>query len=309
MEHPADAARTTPAPRPIAALVVLSYLVVTLPLVLRNGVTAATIALFVTHAAMIAALYVTWRNPPASRLRVVADWLPLVLLPALYAELPYLMPIGGDGTIVFRDPVVIAWEHALFGMQPASVLAGAWPSRALSELLHFGYLSYYALIFVPAFLLYARGDRTGFTLSAAAVMGSFAVCFVVFALWPVEGPRYRYPAPAGAVDGPIRALVLAILERGSSRGAAFPSSHAAAAVAQSLVLLRIRPRLGTVVSTLTALLLVGAVYGGFHYGVDMAVGTLVGGLAAAVAFRHVARPSVLAPVVTRASDRRFSGAA
>jgi membrane-associated phospholipid phosphatase len=67
-----------------------------------------------------------------------------------------------------------------------------------------------------------------------------------------------------------------ILERGSSRGAAFPSSHAAVAVAQSVVLLRLWPRLGAVVSVLTALLLVGAVHGGFHYGVDMIAGTLLG---------------------------------
>ena len=36
------------------------------------------------------------------------------------------------------------------------------------------------------------------------------------------------------------------------------------------------PRLGIVVSVIAAGLGVGAVYGGFHYGIDMAVGLVVG---------------------------------
>jgi undecaprenyl-diphosphatase len=71
-------------------------------------------------------------------------------------------------------------------------------------------------------------------------------------------------------------LVLAVLVSGSSRGAAFPSSHAAVSVAASVAALRFQPKVGAVVAFVTALLLVGAVYGGFHYGVDMIAGAVVG---------------------------------
>lgn len=260
----------------------------TLPLLLAGGVAAVRGWVLAFHVMAVAALYLVWRHPATGWMRVAGDWLPLLLLPALYAELPFLMQPAADGSVPFRDATVLAWEAGLFGGLPARSLAGALPFTWLSELLHFGYLSYYAIVFAPPALLYLRGRQDAFAASAAAVMASFALCFLVFALWPVEGPRYRYPAPDGIADGPVRSLVLFILERGSSRGAAFPSSHAAAAVAQAVVLLRVWPALGGAVAGLTALLLVGAVYGGFHYAIDMVAGTGLGLAVAAVALRLLA---------------------
>ena len=48
-----------------------------------------------------------------------------------------------------HDTTVIAWEHGLFGASPAQTLAARWPYAWLSETLHAGYLSYYALIIGP----------------------------------------------------------------------------------------------------------------------------------------------------------------
>jgi membrane-associated phospholipid phosphatase len=74
----------------------------------------------------------------------------------------------------------------------------------------------------------------------------------------------------------VRRLVLAILERGSSRGAAFPSSHVAVAVTQALLALRHQPRVGRWVAGVAVGLGAGAVYGGFHYGVDVLAGAALG---------------------------------
>lgn len=83
----------------------------------------------------------------------------------------------------------------------------------------------------------------------------------------------------------MRRLTLLILENGSSRGAAFPSSHMALMTAQAALALRFQPKVG-VLLTLGALGVgLGAVYGGFHYSVDMAAGAVVGGLSAWVALR------------------------
>ena len=74
----------------------------------------------------------------------------------------------------------------------------------------------------------------------------------------------------------MRRLTLMILESGSSRGAAFPSAHMALMTAQARLALRFQRKMG-VLLTLAALGVgVGAVYGGFHYAVDMAAGALVG---------------------------------
>ena len=67
-----------------------------------------------------------------------------------------------------------------------------------------------------------------------------------------------------------------ILAAGSSRGAAFPSSHMAVTVAQTVMAFRWQPKLGAILALVSLLVGVGAVYGGFHYGVDMIAGALLG---------------------------------
>lgn len=204
-------------------------------------------------------------------------WLPLLLVPALYAELPLLNQALTDG---FHDGLVLRWEALFFGGNPARSWAGAFPHPLVSELLHASYLSYYGLIYAPPLLLYARGRFGAFESTVFTLMLVFVICFLVFIVFPVQGPRYLYPAPPGIPEGPVRALVLAVLEAGSSRGAAFPSSHMAVAVAQSVLALRFQRPVGVAVALLTIGLGAGAVYGGFHYAVDIVAGGLIGGLAA-----------------------------
>jgi membrane-associated phospholipid phosphatase len=76
--------------------------------------------------------------------------------------------------------------------------------------------------------------------------------------------------------GEMYQLAHRLLEAGSSRGAAFPSSHVGVAVAQTLLTIRFLPRLAPLIGLLTAGLALGAIYGGFHYATDVAAGVLLG---------------------------------
>jgi membrane-associated phospholipid phosphatase len=105
----------------------------------------------------------------------------------------------------------------------------------------------------------------------------YGACFITYAFFPVDGPRYLV-GPAAAPDGPIRSFVLQLLDRGSSRGTAFPSSHVAASVVSALCALRFQRGVGVVVAVVTTALTVATVYGGFHYAVDALVGVMLGGL-------------------------------
>ena len=120
-------------------------------------------------------------------------------------------------------------------------------------------------------------------------MITFLGCYLVFIVFPVQGPRYLAEAPADIPSGPFRTLTLIVLDAGSSRGAAFPSSHMAVAVAQTLLTFRFQPK---IVARPMALLVtglgVGAVYGGFHYATDMLAGA-VAGVAAALAVSAAGR--------------------
>ena len=241
-------------------------------LIRGTGSPLALLGYAVVGAAVVFA--VRGRLPAA---RVLGDWLPLLALPILYAAIPATI-VHGDGRVF--DAVVQGWDRALFGTDPARTLAGMLPNVWLSEVLHGAYLSYYAIIYGPPLVLYLGRDRdrAGFHETVLAFTVAMTVCFAVFCLWPVAGPRYAWPAPEGVPGGPVRGIVLWVLEGGSSRGTAFPSSHMAIASAMSLSSLRWRPGLGAVVTALSVLLGVGAVYGGFHYAVDMGVGAAVGAL-------------------------------
>jgi membrane-associated phospholipid phosphatase len=220
--------------------------------------------------ALAAALSVTVVTPPA--LRRLRDLLPLLLGPFLYVELRWLIPGMGRP---HHDALVLAWERSLFGGTPSSGWAPAMPWLALSELLHLAYASYYAIVLVPPIVLYVRGKRSAFAATMLALTIVYGACFTTYLFFPVDGPRYLV-GPANAPVGPVRAFVLHLLEAGSSRGTAFPSSHVAAAVVASLCALAFQRRLGIVVTVLTGGLALGTVYGGFHYGVDALVGALLG---------------------------------
>lgn len=98
----------------------------------------------------------------------------------------------------------------------------------------------------------------GCAAAAATVLGLIltgTACFLVFVWFPVQGPRYFGP-PEGVPAGPVRTLVLGILERASSRGAAFPSAHMAFMTAKSALAFRFQRRMAWVL--LVATLGVGA---------------------------------------------------
>jgi membrane-associated phospholipid phosphatase len=260
---------------------VAGYLVATaFPLVRAATAGPRGVAILGFHLVVLAGVVTVLMRRPW-RDDVIA-WIPLVLWPVLYAEVPTV--IAGLGT-TFRDTTVQAWDLALFGTQPSRTLAGTLPSIFVSELVHAGYLSYYALIYLPPAMLFARGRRAEFTRTVFAVTAVCLVCLVGFTLFPVAGPRFLWGAPAEMPRGPMRSLATWVLELGSARGTAFPSSHAAVAVAQSMMALRVQRPVGLVASAATLLLSAGAVYGGFHYAVDVLAGIALGAAVVALVDR------------------------
>lgn len=224
---------------------------------------------------LVALVYVLFalRSRGAVR-RPVLDWLVLTVGPFMYVELRWI--IAGLG-MPHRDALVVAWERSLFPSDPSATLAPRWNGIALSEALHLAYASYYLLIYLPPIVLYLRRRREAFVATMLALTIVYGVCFVTYALFPVDGPRFLI-GPAAAPDGPVRRFVLALLEHGSSRGTAFPSSHVAASVVSALCALRYQRGVGVVISVMAAALTVATVYGGFHYAVDALVGVFLGAL-------------------------------
>ncbi|HEX3867650.1 MAG TPA: phosphatase PAP2 family protein [Gemmatimonadaceae bacterium] len=247
--------------------------------------------LVVLHAVGIATARRTVR-PRTAWSQFIGDVLPLIAAPALYAEVPMLITATGAAQAGYHDLLIQHWERAIFGMQPAQTLAGLLPLRWLSEALHAGYLSYYAIIFVPPLLLLARGKREAFAETVLAITTACLICWTLFSLFPVQGPRYLWPAPRGIPDGPVRRLTLGILAAGSSRGAAFPSSHMTVSIVQTAMMWRWQRHVAWILIALTLLVGIGAVYGGFHYAADMLAGAVVAAVVIALVRRTSTAPAL-----------------
>jgi membrane-associated phospholipid phosphatase len=208
--------------------------------------------------------------------RFLGDLYPLPLLYPLYAELGQLNAVAGG----FHDARVQGWEAALLRGQPSLEWIRAQPWPWLSNLLHGAYLSYYPIILAAPLGLWLSGRREGARRTVRLMMATFYVCYTIFMLFPVAGPRYVFPlAKNPATTAPLAVLTQDLLNAASSRGTAFPSSHVAAALVASLCALREWRRLGLVLLPVAVLLALGTVYGQFHYAVDALAGV---GLAALV---------------------------
>jgi membrane-associated phospholipid phosphatase len=259
--------------RGIAIALAIYLALVTWPIA-RDAASSGSSTPLAVHLTILGYTLILLAAPVRLR-RPALDWLTLTIGPLMYVELRWI--IAGLG-LPHRDAAVVGWEHALFPSNPSATLAPRLHVGWLSEMLHLAYASYYLLIYLPPIALYVRGRRDAFVSTTLALIVVYGVCFITYALFPVDGPRYLVGA-AAAPEGPIRSFVLTLLDRGSSRGTAFPSSHVAASVVASLCALRHQRSVGIVVSLVTAALTIATVYGGFHYAVDALGGVILGGLA------------------------------
>lgn len=262
-----------------ASTITAGYLILGLVPLLAGGFDLPRIGLALAHLVACAILLYLGRRDRGERISI-GSWLPLLIIPILYAELAVLNQWGGTR---FFDTTVQGWEAILFPGDPSATLAGYDPSWMVSEPLHFAYMSYYPLIYITTARLHLQRRAEAFHRTLTALMLGFLLCYVVFILFPVQGPRYLGTGPVGIPEGPFRLLALAFLEVGSSQGSAFPSSHVAVIVALALMTLRYQRWTGWAIALLSAGMAVGAVYGGFHYGVDIVAGVAVGVVAYAIA--------------------------
>jgi membrane-associated phospholipid phosphatase len=227
------------------------------------------------HGLFLLLLFLLRRKPLGAAGHALGEIYPLLLLVGLYSEVGIL---NGHGASV-HDGLVQRWETVLFGFQVSREWWQAMPSRIWSTVLHAAYFSYYLIVTVPALIFLRRRQTAELRNFVFTVMATFVLCYLVFVMFPVAGPYYLFPRPsAWFIDNLPARLVYATLAAGSSYGAAFPSSHVAAAVAATVSSFRGNRALGFAMVIPTILLSVGVVYCQMHYGVDAVAGAVVGGV-------------------------------
>jgi membrane-associated phospholipid phosphatase len=259
--------------RPVDWLLLAYLAVVSVVAVMRAPGRPGCWWLLVAHALFVLLLFLVTRPGLGPVGRTSREIYPLFLLPGLYSELDIL----NSGQIPVYDRMVQQWELLLFGGQISREWWQAVPSDFLSTLFHGAYLSYYLIVSIPALYFAWRGDLQAVRRFVVVVIATFVICYLVFIFFPVAGPYYEFPRPAAWFTRNWAArLTYEALATGSSYGAAFPSSHVAAALAATLAAMRSSRQLGLVLLIPTFLLTVGVVYCQMHYGVDALAGLAVG---------------------------------
>jgi membrane-associated phospholipid phosphatase len=203
----------------------------------------------------------------------IRDIFPLVFIAPLYWELRFLAQLFSRG---YNDVLILSWEEALFGEQLAVTLSQHLPYFWLSELMHFFYAMYWALLPLAAAMLYSRRRFEGLRELVFVESVVFFSCYLVYIFFPVTGPFYQFPEIGGHLaSGPMYRFVHWVLTDGGSMGAAFPSSHVAVAVTIVLVAWRHDRLVRAVMLPLVVGLTISTVYGRFHYGIDALAGVLM----------------------------------
>jgi membrane-associated phospholipid phosphatase len=236
--------------------------------------TGVWVGLTAAHLAILAAALWLSRQPRTypSPGGFVRDIYPFLFIFFLYWELRYLALLFSDG---YHDSVILRLEGMLFGEQLAMTLSHRLPYLWLSEIMHFFYGIYWVLLPLGALGLYFRKKIEGFRELVFVELVVFFGCYLVFIFFPVAGPHYQFPLIGGELaEGRMYRFVHWVLSDGGSKGAAFPSSHVAVAVAILLVCWRHDRTVWLAMLPLVIGLTIATVYGRFHYGVDALSGVL-----------------------------------
>ena len=213
--------------------------------------------------------------------RFLREWYPLATIPLFYWEVSPLTQLVYRG---YFDDEVIRWEDRLFNGQPSIYLSKYLPKIALSEVLHLCYFSYYGIVLSLATVLYVQGRYDVFREVVFAEILTFNACLTCYIFLPVAGPRYEFEKISGRLaKGLFHRLTHTVVSLGSSKGTAFPSSHAAIAVIVLLYAMRFDTLVFIILCPFCVGLVIGTVYGRFHYAVDAIAGTVLAGVIFGVA--------------------------
>ncbi len=251
---------------------------VTLLILARDPFSDAGVWLLVMHALFVTMLFLFTRMREADRVGQALHTLyPIAMLLPLYAEIGFLNEQLGTEAVLRNDAVIQALEETLFGAQVSFTWIREFPSIFWSGFFHLAYFSYYPIVTVAPVVLVLRGRHRHAQSVLFATLLAFVICYVVFVLYPVGGPYYAFEHPTGPAREVWSARVVYwLLAGGSSFGAAFPSSHVAATVAATGTLWIVWRPLGAAFVLPALFLTIGTVYCQMHYGIDAAVGAIVG---------------------------------
>ncbi len=124
------------------------------------------------------------------------------------------------------DDKLMLIDEKMWGFQPSLKFSEVFSSKWISELLFFGYFSYYLMPLVAILIIYKTNykkiEEFGFIL-----ITSFLIYYTIFIFLPAWGPQFYFNSPDNYIEaqGIFGKIIKIIQKYGEVPTAAFPSSH------------------------------------------------------------------------------------
>lgn len=204
-------------------------------------------------------------------IRFIRHFYPLALLGYFYPETDYLNNVFFSNL----DPQVANLEVTIFGGHPSIWFAEYLPWTWFNEIMNFGYLSYYFLIFIVCFYVF-RNAYQNFSFVLFVVCMSFYIYYLIFIIFPVAGPQFYLTPPDNQIPDAyiFRYLIKFVHELGEGPTAAFPSSHVGIMCILWILASKFAPKLMKWLIPVGILLVLSTVYIKAHYVIDVIAGFL-----------------------------------
>jgi len=183
--------------------------------------------------------------------------------------------------LIFKnlDPYIIKLEFLVFGSHLSLKFSELIPDRWFSELMHFGYFSYYLMTFGIPLLFYIK-KRNEFPRIMFMTIFSFCLYYILFFLFPTVGPQFHFPKELQVVPEGyfFQQFMDFIIKTAETETGAFPSSHVGLAIIFIILTAKHFKKVLWILIPVTILLLLSTVYIKAHYGIDIIAGIFSGGL-------------------------------
>ncbi len=178
----------------------------------------------------------------------------------------------------FLDYQLVAFEKSILGLNLTLYIDQNLLSVIPNEIFSFCYFCYYFMIPVYLIWLFIKKDDNILKESITAICLTFFFSYLLFFLYPIEGPRYHYADLfQNKIEGPIfRQLVEYIILNGAIRGGCMPSTHFAVALVINMFCFKYYRFFGWILLPINIGMAIGTFWGRYHYVFDVIIGGIIG---------------------------------
>ena len=175
------------------------------------------------------------------------------------------------------DPLFIDFDQWIFGFQPSLKFSAYFNQPWFTELMYFGYFSFYFIILGFVFAMCFK-RKALFLENTYKVTFSLLFFYFIFAIFPSAGPQFYFNEIERAVPTNgfwFQDIIHAIQASAEQPTGAFPSSHVGVTIFILLLAKKSLPLFYKICLPIAFILVLSTVYIKAHYAVDAIFGLLI----------------------------------